>query len=288
MANEIEKGNFGKPTDVMSDIVGGALIEKAIVAPLVYSEDVPGVTDKKKFVKQGTVDAADLAESASHSYGAGDEYTETEVTVTAAKTTAVSKVTAEAIRFGGGAIDKVLTAQGAGIARAIDDKIIALFDGFSNQVSSGSGSTLQAEDLLDGVQTVHGNLAGDEAQLVAVVSYKGANDLKKELIGSSAAVFGQESQTSLLQGPFENMAGFVGSLPGVDVYATTGLPTATADDVGAVFNPNKAFAMMADPSVNVWEVPVGSGGVWVELISYLFNGVSEWYDEAGVEVLYAT
>lgn len=282
MAFETERANIVQPTDEISAILGGALVEKMVIVPLIYKEAVPMDTNVKKFRKAGSLIAADVAESTSYTYDAGDEYTETAVSATAAKTLVISKLTAEAERFGGNSRGKLATAAGEAIGRALDDKAVALFDGFSNQVTATS--VLTVDKLLDAAYTVHNALAGDSRQLIGALDYKGANEIKKEIVASSAAAYAQPGQTSPLTGQFEQGNGFIGSVPGIDLYATTGLPTDTGDDVGLVFNPNKAFAGIMDPSIQYREVFKASEGVYTELAAWLFNDIVEWYDEAGCGV----
>lgn len=288
MAYETEFGNFGHPTDVISDALGPAIVDSVVVTPLVYTETAPSETNVKLFRKAGSISAADVAESATHSYASGDEYTETEITATLIKSVAFMKLTVEAERFHSGAAQKGVAAAGGALARRLDDKVLALFDGFSNQISADSGATLSIDSLLDAAYTVFSGNAGMGRQLVGVLDFKGANEIKKEVNSSAAAAYSQPQRSTLLEGAFTNPRGYIGSIPGVDLYATSGLPTSGSDDVALVFNPDIAIAGMIDGSVGVWENKELVGGMFTEYAAFLFNTFVEWYDEGGCGVLSAT
>jgi hypothetical protein len=288
MAFETEFGNLSHPTDVISDALGPALADAVVVAPLVYTETAPLETNVKLFRKAGTLTAQDVAESASHNYASGDEYTETEITATLAKSIVYMKITAEAERFHSNALTKTVAEAGRALARRLDDKVLALFSGFSTQNNDRSGSTLDVETLMEAAYSVYAANAGFGRQLVGVVDFKGALEIKKNVNSAAAAIYSQPERTTLLDGAFAAANGFIGSIPGVDLYATSGLPLASSDDVALVFNPDIAIAGMVDPAVTVWENTVTADGMFKEYAAYIFNTFVEWYDGAGVGVLSAT
>lgn len=288
MAYESEFGNFGHPTDVISDALSPALVDAVVVAPLVYTESAPLETNVKLFRKAGTLTAQDVAESASHTYAAGDEYTETEITATLAKSIVYMKITAEAERFHSAALSKTVAEAGRALARRLDDKVLALFSGFSTQNNDRTGTTLDVETLMEAAYSVYAANAGFGRQLVGVLDFKGALEIKKDVNASASAVYSQPERTNLLAGSFAATNGFIGSIPGVDLYATSGLPTSGSDDVSLVFNPDIAIAGMVDPAVTVWENTVTADGMFKEYAAYLFNTFVEWNDAAGVGVLSAT
>ena len=279
MAFETEFGNYSHVTDVLSDALGPAIVESVVVTPLVYTETAPSGTNVKLFRKDGSLSAQDVAESASHTYASGDEFTQSEVTATLAKSVAFMKITIEAERFAPGAVAQAVRAAGNALARRLDDKILALFDGFSSQITATS--TLTVDDLLDAVYTVHAANAGAGRQLNAVLDHKGLSEIRKEVNSSQAAIYSQPQRSDLLAGPFASGAGYAGTLPGCDIYSTSGLPTDSGDDVALVFNPDIAIAGMIDAAPIVWESKETAGGMYTEFSAALFNTFVEWYDEGG-------
>lgn len=283
MAFETEQGNAARVTDVISDAISAALVERVVVAPLVYTEDLPQGTNVKKFRKDGSLTAEAVAESGTYSFSGSSELTQTSVSATAIKTAVASKLTVEAEQFSDLDISKLAREQGAALARAIDDEILALFDGFSTQVTSTT--VLTVDDLMTACYNVFAGNAGGAQTLVGVLDHKGAHEIRKEIANSSASIWSQESLTTLLRGAQEAANGYVGAIPGLELYATSGLPTDSSDDVGLVFNPMLAIAGMVSPSVNVrtsWE---GSAGGYTEVYSYIFSDFVEWNDAAGCGVL---
>lgn len=286
MANETEQANIIAQTDVLADRASAALVRKIVVTPLIYAEEM-SPTGTKVFPKEGSLTAGAVSESGSWSFGAGSEYTEGSLSLSQQKTMISVKLTREASRFT--RADMMLMADriGASIARDMEEDILALFDNFSGQDSSRTGTTLNVDALMDAAYQVKDNEAAPTGRrMVAVVDYKGSNEIKKELKDSGASAFGNVELVSALLGANpEN--GYVGNIPGIDVFETSGLPTSGSDDVALVFNPEMAFAAMYD-SLVIESVFKGSEGVWDEITGYMFNAVGEWNDEAGYGVLSAT
>lgn len=282
MANETELSNIAHKTDEISDAISGALVQSVVVLPLIFTEDLPMGTNIKLFRKDGNLVAEGLAESTAYTFGSNSELTQTTVTATATKFVCASKLTVESQQFSTMTPAQIAQKQGEALARDLDDEILALFSSFSNQITATD--VLTVDDVLDGAFTVDSNLAGGTGALVGVFDYKGINELRKELIASGAAVFSQRNQTSLLEG-IKAGNGFSGTLPGVDLYTSNGLPTSGGDDVALVFNPNNAIAGMVSPSVNVIVNEKGSEGFYTEIASYVFFDAVEWNDVAGAGVL---
>lgn len=286
MANETLQENIVHQTDVLADRASGALQKNVVVMPLIYSEAM-SPTGTKLFPKEGTLTADTAADGTAWSFGAGSEYTETSLSLTQQKTMLSVKLTREAQRFTTMTPAKIADKIGTAIAIDMEEDILALFDDFSGQDNSRTGTTLDTDALLDAAYLVKANEAAPTGRnVIAVVEYKGENEIKKELKNTGAAAFGNDQMISLLTG-MNQLSGYAGSLPGIDVFATSGLPTSGSDDVSLVFNPEIAFAAMYD--VMVFEVVFkGSEGVYEEITGYAFNAVGEWNDEAGIGVLSAT
>ena len=114
------------------------------------------------------------------------------------------------------------------------------------------------------------------------IGYKAVVELQKYLMDSGATVFAHERMISLLRG-IVDANGYVGSLPGVDLFQTDGHPTSGGDDVQLVFDPDLALAQMADKMVStrmVWNPT----GFFEEISAWLFQDVVEWNDEAGCKL----
>jgi hypothetical protein len=284
MAYETERGNFVAPTNVISDAISPALLQRVVVAPLIYSEDLPSNTNVKLFRKDGSLTAEEVNESAAQGIdGAEQEITQSSVTSTAVKLAAATIITVEAERFSqvtGADISRYIAEA---IARDWDDEVLALFSGFAKTVTCTS--TAVAEKVLEAVYSVRSNTAGvSSGMLNGVFDYKAIFELQKDIITSAASVWSQPQQTSLLAG-VTGMNGYVGDLPGVRLYATNGLPTSGSDDVALVFDPAIAFGSMVSPIVDVRSKWLGAGdgtrGYATEWTGHIFCDVVEWNDYAG-------
>jgi len=282
MANETERANVVAPTDVISQGISAALVPNVVVMPLIYTEDLPTGTNLKKMRKAGSLTAETIAESNAYTFSASSEYTETSVNATAAKSVVISKATVELQQFSDTmSLDKLTEEQGKALARAVDAKPKALFSGLSQTVTSTN--ILTVADLMQAAYLVQSGTSGvSGGQLRGVLDFKGVNEIRKEIVASGAAVFSQESMTSLLSGIVQ-LNGYVGSIPGVDLFATNGLPTDSSDDVGAVFDPNICFAGIVGVVDNrsVWK---GSEGLFDEMTAWIFSAYVEWNDAAGCGV----
>lgn len=283
MAYETEKSNIIGPTDVLADGAAAALVQSIVVVPLINATDLPVGTDTKKFMQEGSLTSQTaISESATYNFDAGSEYTESSVSLTAAKDVVISKVTVEALKFKRINPARIAQLQGQALARGLDDAVLALTPGFSGGVTATS--ILTTDDVVEAVYVVNSGLAGLKGQnLRGIIDYKGQKELIKELKNSGALAWSHADQISLLKGLIAPN-GYVGSLPGVDLFATDGLPTTGGDDVGLVFNPESAFAAMYDTGVSTEMVWVGSGGLYWEITSYVFNKVAERVDAAGARL----
>lgn len=285
MANETELSNISHPTDVISMGVSDALVQGVVVLPHIYMEDLPENTNVKLFRKNGYLSGEQVSESAIQVIdGSEQELSMTEVTATAVKHAATCFVSVEAEQFSPVTGDQIASALGGALARDFDDEVKALFDDFSNQVTCTAGAT--AEKIQEAIYTVRRYTAGvSKAPLKGFLNYKAMFQLIKDISTSGAAAYSNESQISLLSGVTgEN--GFRGSLPGVDLYEVSGVPTSGGDDVGCIFDPNLAFAGMASTAPYVKENFIGATGdgtrAYGTLYSaWIFADVVEWNDYAG-------
>lgn len=276
--------NSAHPTDVISDGITAALVQKVVVTPFVRAEDLPSNTATKLFRKDGSVTAESMAEAGAYTYSASSEITQSTVSATAGKTVVCTKITVEADQFGMVRPEQIPGYHGSAIARALDDEILALFTGFTGNTAVTATSVLTVADILLGAYRVNASLAGrDGANLIGVFDYKGVYEIQKELVQTGATPFSIESMISLLKST-QGANGYRGSIPGVEIYCTDGLPTSSSDDVGLVFNPDLAFGGMYSPGVQTKETWVGSSGFHTEFASWIFHKVIEWNDKAGCTV----
>ncbi len=276
--------NSAHPTDVVSDGITAALVQKVVVMPFVKAEDLPANTAVKLFRKDGSVTAETAAEAAAYTYSANSEISQTTVSATAAKTVVCTKISVEADQFGTITPADIPGYHGAAIARALDDEILALFSGFTGNTAVTATSVLTVADIMQAAYKVNASLAGrDGANLIGVFDYKGIYEIQKELTQTGATPFAIESMVSLLKST-QGLNGYRGSIPGVDCYCTDGLPTSSSDDVALVFNPDLAFGAMYSPGVQTRETWVGSSGFHTEYSSWIFNKCIEWNDLAGCTV----
>jgi hypothetical protein len=291
MAFESEQGNFVGPTDEVSDAMAAALVQKIMMVPLIYSEDIPAETNVKVFKQDGKVEAVTLAESAPYTFNADSEIVQSSFTATATKKVVGSKLTVEAGRYRGEDEISVATRQGEGIGRALDNEIFALFGSFANSVGA-TGTALAGATILDAAFTVKEALAAGEQRLRGVFDYKGLNELKTEVNASGSALYGNDAMSSfvtdLFQSNTDTPRGFVTHFGGVDLYESAGVTDDGTDDTGLVFNPEMAIAGIYDPSISVWMLPKGSEGLYTEIMSWTFSDAIEWVDLAGCRVISAT
>lgn len=289
MANETVLTGIAHPTDVYSDAISAALVDAVRLVPLIYSEDLPANTTVKYVKKDGylTASAAAVAEAAS--YSTLSAYATTGIALTAEKHAVISFISAEAKRFGG--VDEALIArkQGEALARKLDSLIAALFAGFSKSVTATS--TLTVEDILDAAFTVRRNIKGAAGRkLTACLEYAGVHEIRKELVKSASAVYTIPAMVSLLGTPGQTQItanGYVGDLPGVEVFEFGGCSTSGADNVQAVFDRDMALVGIYGQRVEtvITEVGGGNPSFGTEIASYIFHDEVEWNDLAGCQVL---
>lgn len=283
MAFETELANNVIPTDVLSDGIGMALVSAVVMLPIIYKENLPSGTNVKKVRKDGKLEASAVAESANFTYDANAELTQSSITATATKQMAAYKATVEAEQFANVNQGAMSVHLGRGLGRLLDDNIITLFSSFTTNTIVAEAAGLTGVGLLRAKMRVDAALAGASRNLVACINHRQAFDIRSEVYQSAAANFSQPTQISLLQG-YQTPTGFAGTLPGLDIYVTDGLPTGAGDATALVFNPERAFWGMysAAPDVRInW---IGSQGMFTEVTAHVFSTVLEWYDEAGCRV----
>lgn len=282
MANEIKLANVATPTDVISNAISKAFVEKIVCLPHVFGEDLPVGTNLKKARRDAALGlGSTVAEADNYSFSTPSVFTQDSVSLTAAKSVIASKITVEAMEFAGVNDQQIIDKQANSLARTLDNAVKALASGFSQTVSSASVLTI--EDGMEAAYLIRaGNAAPDGKRMVWIVDFKGRHQLDKQKIQSGAAAFSNEGMLSLLYGlPQPN--GYVGTVPGLDVYEVGGLPTGGGKRSSMVLNPELAIFGIYG-TIKVLRKQPDSQGLYTELTSYVFNQVAEWNDAAGVEV----
>lgn len=287
MANETEFSNFITIGNAVSAIASPALAEKTVMLSLCTVEQFPDNTNTIKAAKNGSLTAEDVNESTAYSLSASSELTDSSVTCTAVKGMVASHLSVEALRFANPAsrIERIGEEQGAALGRLFDSAAVALFSSIATGVTATS--TLTKDNLLDAQYNVYAAMKGavGDGKLAAVLHYKGANEIRKELTSISASAFANSAMLSLIGGaPKAN--GLVGEFAGIEVYQTSGLPTSGGDNIQCVFHPKYCFFAGMGGSIEtevLWKGATG-GALW-EVASYMFYKVVEWNDTAGCRVL---
>ena len=284
MANETELTNFVTIGNMVSALASPALVNASICMNLAHIEQFPDNTASIKFRKNGSLVAETVAESAAYTFSASSELTDTSITCTAVKWAVVSKLTAEALRFGTGAasLPRMAQEQGEALARLYDATMVALFTGFSVGVTAAT--ILTKDNVLDAQYNVYDGKT-PPGRLVAVLDYKGANELRKEITSITASAWSNPAMLGIVNNnPKQN--NLIGELAGIDIYQTSGLPTSGGDDVAAVFHPQWAFCSGISGAIQTDVSPFkASDGFWYEISSYMFADVKEWNDRAGCKLL---
>ena len=282
MAFETEQGNVTKVDAAISALAAPAFVESSKALAHCAVDTFADNNATKRYSQEGKFEAGTLAESAAYTFDADDEYTETHTDVTAQTYAHIWKPTVQAERFSADRLapGKMSALQGEALARAVDSTWLALFSGLSTVVTAAS--TLTKDDLLDAQYTVHSALKRDD-RLHVVIDRKGRNEIRKELTSISADAFSRGENLRLVEGGIQPN-GLVGEFVDMFVFNTSGLPTDTGDDVGAVFHPDYAWALPIDQTIRTRSVFKGSDGLVTEVASWLFANVIEWIDAAGVQL----
>jgi len=284
VANETEQANFISVGNDISAFLAPALQNATIGMNLVRIQQCGPDSNVIKFRKSGSLVAETLSESTSYSYSASSELTDTSITCTAVKAVNVTKLTAEALRFGTSAanIPRIGAEQGAALARLFDSTLFALFEGFDQTITASA--TLTTAKLFDAQYTVFAGKV-PPGQLVAVLDYKGVNEVKKDMTATTASAWGNSTLLDLLGGP-PQANNRVGQIAGIDIYQTSGLAVSSSDDVGSVFHPDLAFCCAiggpAETNVSPFKI---SEGFWFEIGSHMFFDIKEYHDAAGCRLL---
>ena len=287
MAYETELANYITIGNAVSALASPAFAEKTIMLNLCTVEQYPDNTNVIKAQKKGSLTAEDVTESTAYSLSASSELTDSSVSCTAVKGVVASQISVEALRFANPAsrIARIGEEQGAALGRLFDTAAVALFSSVATGVTATN--TLTKDNLLDGQYNVFAAMKGavGDGKLAAVLHYKGANEIRKELTSISASAFANGAMLSLIKGA-PKAHGLVEEFAGMEVYHTSGLPTSGGDNIQLVFHPQFAFFDGLGGAIEtevLWKGATG-GSLW-EISSHMFYKVVEWNDTAACKVL---
>jgi N4-gp56 family major capsid protein len=165
---------------------------------------------------------------------------------------------------------------GEGIAKKIDQDLIALFDGFSTTLGDGTGA-ISAASIFNAASTLRAaGLPVEECY--AILHPKIAYDLKANLTNTFANANANDLANEALR------SGYVGSLAGIKIFETSNMSdTGTAGDYkGGIFHKDAlAIAMMQDIKI---ETQRDASLRADEIVATAVYGVGELHDSYGVEL----
>ena len=165
---------------------------------------------------------------------------------------------------------------GEGIAKKMDEDLIALFDGFST--SFGATTTeLTAADIFKAAATLRANNAIGSP--VAVIHPYQAYNLKANLTNTFANPNGGDAQNAAMR------SGYVGTLAGVDIYESANISIdGSGDSKGAMFVP-AALGLALKWDIKIEPQRDASIRGW-ELNATAAYGVGELQDSMGCELYF--
>ncbi len=264
--------------DLFTSIVREAIFtaqESSLVRNLVTTYDISGDDGKAIQVPvYPEVSAAGLTEGTDMSSTA---VSTTSVTITAAEVGVQAVLTDLAARSSSrdiaGDLGKVL---GEGIAKKMDEDLIALFDGFSTSVGS-AGTELIASYIFSAAARLDN--ANAPGQKYMVIHPYQAYNLKANLTNTFANPNGGDLQNEAMRN------GYVGTLAGVDIFESANITRDGSDDAkGAVFVP-QALGLAVKWDINMEPQRDASLRAW-ELNATACYGVAELKDDYGIEMYF--
>ena len=165
---------------------------------------------------------------------------------------------------------------GEGIAKKMDQDLIALFDGFSTTLGDGT-TAIAASSIFNAASTLRASGLPVE-ECFCVLHPKIAYDLKANLTNTFANPNAGDLQNEALR------SGYVGQLAGISVFETSNMSNSgnAGDYKGAVFHKDAlALAMMQDIKI---ETQRDASLRADEIVATAVYGVGEIHDSYGVEL----
>jgi hypothetical protein len=250
---------------------------------LMHAESLPEGTMTKLHGKKGSLTAASLAESTALAINSNGELADSSASSTIAKCAVSTGISIEQLKFGNIDDVRVVEDQASAIARYVDNDALSLFTGLSTVVTSTSIMTL--DDIMLGQYNIfNSECPNKEVPLAVVLSHKGHYNIKKEALQSGASAFTSQQWLAILNStPQANC--YVGSLPGLDFYATSGHQTSGGDTAQGIIHPMWCLGGNFAPAPETWSIKKGSEGLYEEHVTFYFFDTYEYNDLCGVELL---
>jgi N4-gp56 family major capsid protein len=165
---------------------------------------------------------------------------------------------------------------GEGIAKKMDQDLIALFDGFATTLGDGT-TAIAASSIFNAASTLRSaGLPIDEC--VAVLHPKIAYDLKANLTNTFANPNAGDLQNEAMRN------GFVGTLAGIKIFETSNMSnTGTAGDYKGAVMHKDALALATMQGIKI-ETQRDASLRADEIVATAVYGVGELHDSYGVEM----
>lgn len=271
---------------VTADMISPAFVKGAVGLNSIARENLPGrgQGNVKKIVKEGSISVTNpQAESEPLAIASGSEYTESQISLTAAKACVVQGISLEQTRFGTFDEDKAKRLATEAIGRAVSNDIIGMASGFSNGVTATNFLTIA--DMYTALFTIHNsNCPNQEVLPHAILSPRSVSKIKTEMSTTGATPWVNESMLDILVN-LPSTGGYMGHIPGLcEVYQTTGHSTTGGDDQMPFMHPMWALAGMFDSLPEFWVQKRGAEGFYTEVAGAYFYDVAEVNDAAGVNL----
>lgn len=274
MANESTSSTL---SELYTEIVAEAefvIQEKSIMKNLVKNYTIAGGGKSVEVPIYSAISASAVAEATDLSNTAVNP---TSVTITASEvgvmTTLTDLARNSASRNVAADIGRLF---GEGIAKKMDEDLIALFDGFSVTLGDGTGQ-IAASSIFNAASTLRASGLPVE-ECYAVLHPKIAYDLKANLTNTFANANANDLVNEALR------SGYVGSIAGIQVFETSNMAnTGTAGDYkGGIFHKDAlGLAMMQDIKI---ETQRDASLRADEIVATAVYGVGELHDSYGVEL----
>jgi len=290
-------GNMSTSDSIISAQASPAFVENSQVLQHCQGRCFQPATSNQtvKFVTDGNLVGEVLAETTAYSLSASSEITQSGVDVTVAKHVNIWAPTVEMRRWSEdtpGVHHSIGAEQGRALSLSLNASFLALFDDFVNSQTTAASGVLTMADIHDARYAYEAAVLGAKGNKAhAVLDRKGINELRKEILASSASAFSLPDNINLLDRSEEVMdASKVGSFGSIDFYETSGLPTsATILDVGLVFDPTLAFALAIDErGIQSSSKLQLAQGFYEEVGSWLFANVGVYRSNAATQMKSAT
>lgn len=279
MANETEYSNYITLAAYVDSKLGPYFRASNIMSNLTASFNFSNQSKVLDLPKAGSVTAATVAESTEAS---NSEYTETKVTLTAAKVVVLSELSEESMKFASANPQFLTQQQAQAISAKFDTDCMALFDGFSVSVGS-TGVNIDLADLKEATYKLR--LSSIPGPYVYIMHPTAVHDIQTEMVAATTSVWSNQSEISLIGGQ-PGVNGYVGNIFNVNVFESTNIESinSAADWGCACISPQFALAVGYSGGFETkLEENISKGTI--EVKTTLYYDVKEYYDLAGVLML---